>query len=180
MKQLILLSVLTVAGGIGALSQPFWGVLLYYLLTVLRPQHLWAWALPMEVRWSLIAALIVLVCFALNLNTLSRRFKLNAVAVMMFIYCLLLLGSVLTAFDPHTAQSWGVEYAKILLIALVASVLIERLWHVRMLMYMILSVLGHIAAQVTIQMRMKRIMAVYDSVLGMSLQDQPNAIRNAA
>ena len=148
MKQFFLLFALTFAGGLLALVHPFWGLLLYYTFAVLRPQYLWDWALPMQVRWSLIAAVIVLVSVALNMHRIIARGALNTVLVLMVLHGLLIMFSVLTSYYPGTAQHWGIEYAKILIIAGIACMVIDKLWQVRAVGLMILLTLGYIAWEV--------------------------------
>lgn len=148
MKQFLLLSLMTLAGGVGALHSPFWGVLLYYTLAVLRPQYLWAWALPMDVRWSLLAALIVLIGVMLNVGRLMNRAALNLVLGLMIAHGIMLMFSVLTAYHPAIAEHYGTEYAKVLLLAAVASLVIEQLWQVRWLGWMVFATVGYIAWEI--------------------------------
>src|SRR5262249_11021600 len=62
MKQLIFMILLTLAGTVGVfLYNPFWGVAVYYLFAVLRPQYMWEWALRDYVKleegaWSFYVA----------------------------------------------------------------------------------------------------------------------------
>src|SRR5438270_5176845 len=61
MKQLLFMTVLTLAGTVGVFAfRPFWGVAVYYLFAVLRPQFLWEWALSPYVAndfpWSFYVA----------------------------------------------------------------------------------------------------------------------------
>lgn len=148
MKQLLFLSVVTLLGGAAALQTPFWGVLLYYGFAVLRPQYLWQWALPVEVRWSLIAAMIVLVTFMLNFSRVLSGARFNRVLGLILLYGLLIMMSMVTAFDPAVAQAWGVEYAKIMLIAVVASLVIQHLWQVRAMALVIFLSLGYVAWEI--------------------------------
>ena len=148
MKQFLLLSTLTVLAGVGALTEPFWGVLLYYFLAVLRPQHLWEWAMPVQWRWSLAAALIVLICGAVNLHLVLRRARLSVLLVMMIVFGGLLMMSCLTARDPAIAADWGIDFGKVLLIAVVSSLLIHRTGQVQMLAASVLLSLGYIAYEV--------------------------------
>jgi probable O-glycosylation ligase (exosortase A-associated) len=145
MKQLIFLSAMMVMGAVGSLFEPFWGVLLYYLLSVLRPQALWEWALPRDVRWSLLAALIALAGFMLNFPRIGLRGRLNLVAMSMMGYSLLVLVSLVMAHDPDLAQNWAWEYAKILLMSLVATAVISRVWHVHAIGSMVLLTVGYVA-----------------------------------
>ncbi len=148
MKQLILLSLMTVFGAVGALQTPFWGVLLYYTLAVLRPQHLWEWALDGNIRWSLLAAMITLISFWLHLSRLISRSALNVMISLIVAYGLLVMLSTITAFNPQIAQGWAIEYAKILVIACVASVVIEHFWQIKLLALMIMLMLGYIAWEI--------------------------------
>lgn len=148
MKQLLLLVAMTVAGGIAAPYHPFWGLLLYYALAVLRPQHLWAWALPVEWRWSLFAAVIIFVSVLLNIHRLIFKGRLTAITLLMMAYGLTLLISCLMADNPMLAAHWGQEHAKIIIIAIIATLCLDQLWQLRILTVMILLMVGYIAWEV--------------------------------
>lgn len=148
MKQLFLLTLMTVLGAVGAMQTPFWGVLLYYALAVLRPQHLWEWALDGSIRWSLLAAIITLVSFWLHLSRLISRSTLNVMICLIIMYGLLVMLSTITAFNPQLAQGWAIEYAKVLIIAVVASIVIEHFWQIKLLALMVLLMLGYIAWEI--------------------------------
>jgi probable O-glycosylation ligase (exosortase A-associated) len=148
MKQLLLLSLMSVLGGFGALYHPFWAVLLYYTLAVLRPQYLWKWALPIDVRWSLLAAAMLVASLFLNAPKVLNRARFTLMSGLMTAYAFCLLMSCLMAYDPEMAQFWGIEYGKILLIAVLAAAVIDELWQVRWLALMIMCVLGYIAFEV--------------------------------
>jgi probable O-glycosylation ligase (exosortase A-associated) len=145
-KQLLFLAAITLAGSVGSLYQPFWGLLLYYTFAVLRPQHMWEWALPVTVRWSLIAAAMVGVGLMLNLSKLRGRF--NAIAGMMLAYAFLMLMSILTAYNPTIALNWGVEYAKIIGIAVVGTLIIGSYRQVKVIAIMTVICLGYIAWEI--------------------------------
>lgn len=148
MKQFVLLSAMTALGAFGALQTPFWGVLLYYTLAVLRPQYLWEWALDGSVRWSLIAALIALGSFWLHLSRMIKRSGFNGMMSLFLLYGLLVMFSTITAANPQLAQTWAIEYAKIIIIAVVASLVIEHFWQVKALAMMMLLMLGYIAWEI--------------------------------
>ena len=66
-KHLIFMIALTIFGTAGAvLYSPFYGVISYFFLAVLRPQSLWAWSLPPAVRWSLFVSIGTLIAIALK------------------------------------------------------------------------------------------------------------------
>lgn len=148
MKHLLLLMAAIVLGSIGTVYHPIWGVVLYYALALLRPQYLWEWSLPVQWRWSLIAAGIALFGCLLHLPRLVLKGRLNLVLGLMVAYAIILLLSCLTAFDPTTAGQWGIEYAKIILMAFLASIVIDHLWQLRLIGALILGVLGYIAWEI--------------------------------
>ena len=60
-KQIVFMILMTLTGTIGVwVVEPFWGVAVYYLFAVLRPQFMWEWALPEGINWSRFVALSVL------------------------------------------------------------------------------------------------------------------------
>ncbi len=148
MKHFLFLTAMTLLGGLGSVYHPFWGILLYYALAVLRPQYLWNWALPVQLRWSLFAACIVLVSLVINAGRGFFRFRFNFVPVLILVYALLLMGSVVNAYNSETAVEWGIEYAKILAIALVTCVVVDRLWQIKAMVVMIVVCLGYIAWEI--------------------------------
>lgn len=148
MKQFIFMILIMSLGTFGAFQHVFWGLLLYYGLAVLRPQYLWAWALPEGWRWSLMAAGAVLLGAIINFPTLASRGRLNAVAVTLIAYSLLVLLSILNAFDPGIAQEWGAEFGKIAIVAIIASIVVDSVWQIDLLGKMILVTTGYIAWEV--------------------------------
>ncbi len=145
MKQLVFMLILTLAGMFGAVIHPFYGVLLYYGLAFLRPQALWGWALPQGVRWSLIAALVTAGGIVLALPRKTWRLRFNGVAVLILLFGLLVLVSVMLAQDPKLGQAWAVEYGKVFVMLIIASLVIDRLRHVHLIGGMILLCIGYIA-----------------------------------
>lgn len=148
MKHILFLTCATLLGGLGAIYHPFWGLLLYYTLAVLRPQYLWSWALPMQLRWSLFASLIVFVSLLINAGRGFFRLRLHLMPCLILLYCLLLLGSMLNAYFPQVAQHWGIEYGKIMLMALITSLILDRLWQVRTMYAMIVVAIGYVAWEI--------------------------------
>ena len=69
MKQLLFMIVATGLGILGPLTgRAFWGVVVYYLFAVLRPQYLWEWVLP-EFGWSFYVALATIAALFLRIDT---------------------------------------------------------------------------------------------------------------
>ncbi len=145
MKQFLLMIMVTLGGSAAALIEPFWGVLMYYTFAVLRPQYMWKWAFPIELRWSLFAAIVVVGSVLLNLSKTFSRARLNVPGALMIAYGMLLILSMLTAHDTATAQHWAIEYAKVILMAFMAMLVIQHLWQVRLIAVMMMLMLGYIA-----------------------------------
>ena len=148
MKQLIFLSVLTALALVGSAFDPIWGLLLYYGLALLRPQFLWKWALPEEVRWSVLAAGVVVLGLLLNLPRILRRARPNLIVALLLVQAVLLLLSCLTAFDTQIAQTYGLEYAKVFFIGLLATLIISQPRHIRFLAIVFLLALGYLAFEI--------------------------------
>ncbi|MEM9416696.1 MAG: O-antigen ligase family protein [Planctomycetota bacterium] len=150
MKQFLFLTAAVMIGGTAAIAAPFWGVMLYYALATLRPQNLWAWALAdmPTVRWSLLAGGIAIGAFLIHLPTIINTARTNKVLGLLLIYALLITLSVLTAFNPKIAQFWLEEYAKVIAIAVIASLVVQQLWQVRALAIMITLTIGYIALEI--------------------------------
>jgi len=145
MKQLIFLMVISIAGGLGAIYQPFWGVLLYYFLAVLRPQYLWAWALPFEWRWSLFAGLIVIGTVLMNARRTLLGAHTNTVMWLAGLYGILYGISCLTAHNPGISQPWVIDAAKVLIMVVLASLVVKELWQVWLMVVATAAALGYIA-----------------------------------
>lgn len=65
-KQFIFVAGLVFVGAAGSfVLSPVYGVAVYYFFAVLRPQTLWDWALPEDVRWSFYVAIATLAATAL-------------------------------------------------------------------------------------------------------------------
>lgn len=147
LKHFLLMLGVTVFTSIIATAVPFWGVMLYYGFATLRPQALWAWALAdaPQVRWSLTAMLIAMVTTLVNLPTILQTFRSNRVLTLLCGYAILMLLSMLTAFNPDTAWYWVQEYGKVFVMFVIASLVIQRYWQVRAMSLLIVMCLGYIA-----------------------------------
>lgn len=147
MKHFLLMLGVTVFTSIVATAVPFWGVMLYYGFTTLRPQALWAWALAdaPQVRWSLTAMLIAFVGTLVNLPTILQTFRSNRVLILLCAYSVLMLLSMLTAFNPDVAWYWAQEYGKVFVMLVIATLVIQRFWQVRAMSILVVLCLGYIA-----------------------------------
>lgn len=145
MKHFAFLAVFTLLAIGGGIFAPVLIVGWYYFLALLRPQFVWDWSLSGDVRWSLVAGLGAIVAVLLNLKRYLDRLRLNLPMTLMIVFGLVVLLSGVTARDPGVAMPWVTEYGKILLMALVACVVIEKLSYAWGLVVMVTLVMAYVA-----------------------------------
>lgn len=66
------------------------------------------------------------------------------------VFSVLLMLSIFTAFNPNTAQSWAIEWAKILVIALIAMLVITKMWQVQLMVIMLAATIGYVGYTINI------------------------------
>ncbi|MEO0966045.1 MAG: O-antigen ligase family protein [Planctomycetota bacterium] len=139
------MSILLLAAGFGATLHPFWPLLLYYFLAVLRPSFLWYWALPHGVPWSMMAAGLVGISLLVYGSRVARRVDLNLPTVLLAFIAFWLVVANMTAVDPSASWRWAEPVLKIVAAALVATLVIDRVEHVRLVAISVFVALGYIA-----------------------------------
>jgi len=150
--------VLTMIGTMGVFFNPFWGVAVYYLFAVLRPQFLWFWALTPGIPWSqyvaiatILGGLASFVGCVLPLEEdrpagQTARFSRAHIAVLLFGGWVLL--TYVTAQNRNHAYPYMIEYLKILVMFAVSAVLIRTIRQVWLLFVMAALSLGYIAYEI--------------------------------
>jgi probable O-glycosylation ligase (exosortase A-associated) len=166
MKQLIFFLGVTVYFGIRSLVDPFWGLLLYYGFAVLRPQFLWNWALPVEIRWSLIAAVVAWVSYLLNIGLPRRRVCDRYFFPMVIGLGVLILASISQALNSEIAVNAGWEVLKILIMMLLGGLVITERRHVRYLGWMIFACLIYLVWEVNSMYLFEHRLDVYNRGFG--------------
>jgi len=144
-KQVAFLTLMLFGGAIGALVHPFFGIVPYYVLSIVRPQSLWDYALPEDVRWSLIAAGVATFGAIMHGSRLFLKARWNPVAILMVIFAGLVLLSCISARDVNIATDRGIEYFKIFFMAILTTLVISRLAHLRWLTWVILACISYVA-----------------------------------
>lgn len=139
-------------GAFGALVSPFWPILVYYGLAVLRPHEIWAWSLDSmpSVRWSFIAAIIAIISVAIHGTRVFQQSRFNPIMILMLIYGMLVLLSAVSAENPFIAWPWMIELAKILLMFYIASLVFTKPWMLHATAVMMLLCLGYHAYSVNV------------------------------
>lgn len=162
MKQLLLMTVLTLAGTAGVfLYRPFWGVAIYYLFAVLRPQYLWEWALGSYVSrdfpWSFyVAVATILAALFQKLGMLStaqyesrgnpRGPVLSLVHYTVIAFGVWVFVSYAFARNQDESYLWAVEYLKLFVMFVTSAYLIHtsrQLWFLLVLAALAIGYIGY-------------------------------------
>jgi probable O-glycosylation ligase (exosortase A-associated) len=131
-----------------------YGVAVYYLYAVLRPQYIWIWALPEGVSWSLFAAIGTMIGAVLHLAGLTPTYRKEGTSpfarthVALLLFALWIVVTYFTARDREVAWPWFVEYLKIFLMFFVSALLIQTVRHVWALAIVAAMAIGYISYEV--------------------------------
>src|SRR6266852_1611846 len=177
MKQFLFLILLTLIGTVGAFAvSPFWGIAVYYLFAVLRPQYVWDWALldydpQNKIRWSFyVAVAAILAAFAHKLGFIRvpeqekssgpdatpERLPADphptgpftSAHVLLLAFGAWIGVSYLGARNQELAAPWFWEYAKIFVMFLTATFLIRTTLQVWTLFVIAALALGYLGYEV--------------------------------
>lgn len=150
MKHFTLLMCMCMAGAILGLASPFWPLLLYYIIAVLQPAVMWSWSLQgwPEVRWGAVSATILIVSCLIHGKGLLRDLKLNPILALCAVFGAWVTISALSAFSVDTASAWGYELAKILIVVALGSVIVRRVWQVRLLTLAAAACVAYVALSI--------------------------------
>ncbi len=156
MKQLIFMAIMTLAGTFGVVFRPFWGVAVYYLFAILRPQYLWQWALP-QMEWSRYIALSTVAATfavalglmpAVPLGTARTRRQFGRSQNIIGLYALWIFVTYLMARDHEVAFIYFVEYIKVFGMMAVSIVLLCTVNQLYVLVIQSALALAYIAIEV--------------------------------
>jgi probable O-glycosylation ligase (exosortase A-associated) len=174
MKQLILMIVMTAFGALGALfNGPFWGLAVYYLFAVLRPQYLWKWTMLLDIQWSLYVAIPTLVATALYAigfyddpeePVRAKKFSAGHLALLGFGAWIWL--SYLNAYDPGRSYKVVIEYSKILIMMSVAAFIVRQRWQIWTLVFIAAFSLIYISYEVNYMYLVNGYLGIYHNGYG--------------
>ncbi|MFL5339834.1 MAG: O-antigen ligase family protein [Gemmataceae bacterium] len=158
-KQLAFMLVMTTLGTLGVfLISPFWGVAVYYVFAILRPQHLWEWALPEGVPWSFIVAVATLVAAVMSLLGIlpdmrpqpPPRPSFGRAHGVMFLFGFWVFVTYLMAQNREVAEPWFIEYLKIFVMFAGAAILLQSVEEVKRLLLLAAVTIFYLAAEINI------------------------------
>ncbi len=112
---------LTIGTGGAVVFGPFIGVAVYYLFAVLRPQHLWKWALLIDLRWSLYVAIVTILSTCIYLPGGLRGKTFTSTHAAFFGFALWVTLSNIFALNSEISSFWYWEYFKIFIMFFCAT-----------------------------------------------------------
>ena len=158
MNKLALMVLLTAIGVGGSLAlSPVYGVAIYYLFAVLRPQFLWEWALPPDVAWSYyvaMSAIFAVVVWRVGVALAPQRHPgfnpptLNHCHWAMIFFAFWITLTFLNAQNESVAKPFYDEYQKIFIMFAVAALAVTSVRHLWALYLIITLSLVYIAIDV--------------------------------
>ena len=160
MKQTLFMIVITGFGTMGVLFHPFYGVAVYTLYAVLRPQFMWDWALPPGVAWSRYVAIATIlggIGMALSLLPATRDEEepnhsgLSASHYLIAIFAVWIVISYVTAYDRDVAEFYFDEYMKIFTMLIVSTIIVRKIDQLWILYLITTCALAYIAYEVNIK-----------------------------
>jgi probable O-glycosylation ligase (exosortase A-associated) len=156
MRQTLFMIVVTAVGVVGAFTHgPAVAVAVYYFFAALRPQFMWAWALPAGIGWSQYVALAAIASAFLwrmgsagGLGTAALR---QGVVFRVFLAfaCWICLTYV-TAERRDVAWPWLIEYLKIFVMFVVGAATLRTVSQVWAVFILVATALIYIAYEVNI------------------------------
>lgn len=176
MKQLLLMIVLTLAGTVGVVvMSPFWGVAVYYLFAVLRPQHLWQWSLPADVPWSQFVAIATIFGGLLTVmgfvpaavtakngtRSSSPRPRLTWAHISLMLFGVWVAVAWVTARNRDVAFDSFVEYLKIFVMFITASLIVHSVRQLWVLMCIAALALGYVAWEINAMYLFQGYLSIY-------------------
>jgi probable O-glycosylation ligase (exosortase A-associated) len=157
-KQLVFMIAMTGLGSLGVfVISPFWGVFVYYLYAILRPQFMWQWSLPAGVNWSLYVAVPTIIAAALGLNAgtylepkdrieSEHQHRLTGAHLAMLLFGLWIGVTYAMAQNREAASYWFEEYVKIFIMYFVAAAIVrttKQVWVLYLMVGLVLAYVGY-------------------------------------
>ena len=160
MKQLIFMIVVTLIGVGGSLAiSPFYGLAVYYLFAILRPQFMWEWSLPQGVPWSLYVAGATIAATLLGVRPgrqaqngfetrIPERPRWSSAHVFMLLFGAWICVSYMVGGRSELGDLYMVDYAKHFTMFIIAALVIRSVRQVWILVVLAAAALGYIAYEI--------------------------------
>lgn len=168
MKQFLFLLTMTLTGTLGAVViDPFWGVAVYHLFAVLRPEHLWHWALQEfpTVRWSFYVAIAtILVVVGQKTKVLAPPVGADADSesnpavrsftgahLMMLAFGSWIGLSYISAYDPEESHQIFIDYLKVFIMFAISATILRSVRQLWILMLIVTTALAYISYEINFE-----------------------------
>ncbi|MFZ0931413.1 MAG: putative O-glycosylation ligase, exosortase A system-associated [Syntrophobacteraceae bacterium] len=149
MKQTLLMLALLLVGTVGSFVKgPFYGVAVYYLFAILRPQYLWQWASLPGIQWSFFVAIATIAASIFWHKTGSGKGWLKPGSAAMLLFGIWVTLSYFFAIDSTVSYPPYIEYLKIFIMFFCSMRVISEFSQVRVLYLVGVISLGYIAYEV--------------------------------
>lgn len=157
MKQLIFMVIVTLFGTVGVVFRPFWGVAVYYLFAVLRPQFLWQWVPLPEFPWSRSVAIAsIAASFAASCDVIPFvppgveriRAKFGRSQVVIALFASWIFVTYFTARNQDQAYDCLIEYIKIFAMMAISMILLCTFDQIYCILLIAATTLAYIAYEV--------------------------------
>jgi probable O-glycosylation ligase (exosortase A-associated) len=131
---------------------PVWGLTVYYIYAVLRPQFLWQWALP-EIPWSFIVACTVLASVVMSPPgrpagvEAGGGSRLGGAHKAVLLFGLWICLTYFTARRPDVSYPVFIEYVKIFLMFAVGAFVLRTIGEIWTLYLASAAILGYISLE---------------------------------
>jgi probable O-glycosylation ligase (exosortase A-associated) len=155
MKPNLFMAVTMAAGVLGTvLRGPVWGLTVYYIYAVLRPQFLWEYALPPVpwsaiVGWTVVASVVIMPPgLPAGLQARGGGPRLTAAHRAVLLFGAWVCLTYFTARHPETSYPYLIEYLKIFLMFAVGAFVLRTVGEIWVLYLFSAGILGYIAVEV--------------------------------
>jgi probable O-glycosylation ligase (exosortase A-associated) len=167
-KQTLFMIAMTLVGSVGVFTRgPIYGVVVYYLFAVLRPQYMWKWSLPEGIQWSLYVALPTIASVLLGGSGTGRAPRPWTVAhKVVLLFAVWVVLSFANAFDKEFASIVFTDYLKIFLMFFIASAVIREVAHLWIIMLLTAAALGYISYEVNYLYFVNNYLGIYRNGYG--------------
>ena len=154
-KQLIFMIAVTAVGVGGSLAvSPFYGIAVYYVFAVLRPQFIWKWSLPEGISWSFYVAVAAMIGATFKVRSKTGPpdpeggWRLAAAHWAVLGFGAWVLLTYFTARNRDVAYPYFIEYVKLFVMFWLGARVIRTIRQVWVLYLLTAATLGYIAYEV--------------------------------
>lgn len=161
------MSVLLLVGTVGSFVKgPFYGIAVYYLFAVLRPQYLWKWTSLPDIQWSFFVAIAAIAASVLLPQKGSRSGWLKPGSTAMLLFGIWVTLSCVFAIDSDVAYQPCIEYLKIFVMFFIAIRILNEFSQVKALYLIAVISLGYIAYEMNFLYFVNGCMDIYHNGYG--------------